>query len=112
LTPTSAFGKGFFGLREFDMTADEIEKYSKENDLENKPLKKRREEKEKPLKKKREKEEKEEKPLKKKKVEKKEEKEENLMKSKFSIQDDGYLYLRYVLDINRRLKQEDRSVRI
>ena len=33
-------------------------------------------------------------------------------KSKFAIQDDGYLYLRYVLDINRRLKQEDKTVRI
>jgi hypothetical protein len=94
------------------MTQDEIEKYSKENDLESKPLKKKREEKEEKPKKKKEKE-KEIPPKKKLKVERVEkvEKEENQIKSKFSIQDDGYLYLRYVLDINRRLKQEDRSVR-
>jgi hypothetical protein len=92
------------------MTPDEIEKYSKENDLESKPLKKKREEKEEKPKKKKEKEIPPKKKLKVEKVEKVE-KEENQIKSKFSIQDDGYLYLRYVLDINRRLKQEDRSVR-
>ena len=127
-----AFGKGVFGLREFNMTQVEIEQYAKDNDLEKpikikndkkqeiKTTKKKNIEKTNITKKKLRDNDDIQKPKKKKfKIEKNEKIEEKTQyeqkkefKSKFAIQDDGYLYLRYVLDINRRLKQEDKTVRI